>query len=863
MYDSIRFVTKRGGFVFHYAAKVNFIIHYFRFQADYDDWDVWAWPDNQQGKACPFVGMDDFGSYAYVDLESTDEFTKAGFLLRRRIVGNEWAEREFTDRYIENFTSDGLAEVWVIEGDPILYYNKVSAMHHRKQRVRSAVMVLPSRIRVIVNPDNLGIAEQLEHILLYRNDGSPVQLQHVCFDNENTIDIETNHPLHIAQPYHVMIPGYPPARVSIQGLFDHPSFENAFTYPHNDLGVTYSASCCQIRLWSPTAMEARVAFYLHWNDEFSTEDHAMSRSIGGTWYVTIAKNMLGAYYTFKVRHQEQWYEAVDPYAKALSVNSLKGMIVNMQATNPPDWNDDCRPHFVHPVDAIIYELHIRDATTHISSGALSRGTYLGLCESGTTNTNGNWTGLDYYKNLGVTHVQLLPVTDYISVDEENPQKKQYNWGYDPAHFFAPEGSYSTDPYQPMTRIQELKQLIQTFHQNGIRIVMDVVFNHMFSATFSNLGRLVPNYYFRCSKEGVLSNGTGVGNDTASERIMMRKLIVDCVEYWTREYHIDGFRFDLMGIHDIQTMNEVRQRLDHIDPSLLVYGEGWNLSTMLSSELKANLSNAQSIPNIGQFHDTMRDALKGGVFRVEEQGFVNGQGLSTHGVWQGIVGGIGYNDEIPGFAGEPAQTINYVEVHDNHTLWDRLFLSNPEHTIKIRMQMHRLATSIILLSQGIPFLHAGQEWFRTKNGEHNSYRSSDAVNAIDWDYAFFYKDNIDYVRGLIALRKAQPLFRLRTASLIKKSLQRLHTTYGVIAYVLSVESPLDEAYRTIVVAHNSQMFPVKIGLPQLLQSSQWEQLCDGQRAGTKPFAKFYHNQGFIEPLSTAVWGNCQTIPVTNS
>ncbi|MBO9130384.1 type I pullulanase [Bacillus sp. 165] len=584
----------------------------------------------------------------------------------------------------------------------------------------------------------------------------------------------------------------------VDGLSVHSKeFDETFYY-EGTLGITYEKEKTKFRLWAPTASEAKVVLYKKWDDEASSE-HVMTRAEKGTWTLVLYEDLEGLYYTYKVKIGSEWNEAADPYAKAVGVNGDRGYILNLETTHPKHWMKD-KPHFTEPTDAILYELHVRDLSMHPESGMCHKGKFLALTEVGTTGPNEIPTGIDHIKSLGVTHVQLLPIFDYStdSVDETCLEKEQYNWGYDPKNYNAPEGSYSTDPYNPISRIMELKQTIQTLHDNGLRVVMDVVYNHVYDAYRMNFMKLVPGYYFRYKDEQTLSNGSACGNDVASERHMVRKFIIDSVKYWASEYNLDGFRFDLMGLHDVDTMNEIRAELDKIDPSILIIGEGWDLATELCSESKANQKNAQKMPRIAHFNDVIRDGLKGSVFYHEVLGLVNGNPKALIDVQSGIAGAIRYSDTIHSFADEPNQAVTYVEAHDNHTLWDKLLITNPNDTVETIKKMHKLCTAIVLTSQGIAFLHAGQEFMRTKGGDENSYKSSTKINQLDWVRCAAFQEEVDYVRRLIALRKTEPAFRLQTADKIRQCLQFIAAPDGVLAYSIRDE----QNNKQLFVAHNT-------------------------------------------------------------
>jgi len=599
-------------------------------------------------------------------------------------------------------------------------------------------------------------------------------------------------------------------------VFD-PKFDEVFYYDGDDLGVTYTPEQTTFRLWAPTASEASVMIY-NSSDGALVERKPMVRDVRGTWVLTVDGDCNHWYYTFGVQVGGQWNEAVDPYAKAVGVNGDRGVVLDLSSTRPQRWTED-RPLLAAPVDAVIYELHVKDLSIHPQSGSSYPGKFLGLAESGTTGPDGIPTGLDYISGLGVTHVQLLPVYDYAteSIDEMKPELPQYNWGYDPKNYNVPEGSYATDPYSPELRIRELKQTIQALHDRGIRVIMDVVYNHVYDGYLVNFTKLVPGYYLRYKEDGTFSNGSFCGNECASERAMMSKFIVDSVVYWAQEYHMDGFRFDLMGLMDIATMNEIRRRLDKIDPSIMMIGEGWVMDTVLPEAQRANQSNAALLPRIGQFNDGFRDTVKGDIFVYSLKGFVSlGRGFEEK-VKRGIVGGIKYEGVIAQYATEPDQTVNYVECHDNHTLWDKLVLSTDGHTDEERRSMHRLASAMVLTSQGIPFIHAGQEFIRTKQGVENSYKSSIEINQMDWQRCAEHQSDVLYMCSLIKLRQSHPAFRLRTAREIRRHLHFEQAPDHAIAYTLRNHAGGDPD-RHLYVLYNANPEPTTLQLPEL---GDWE------------------------------------------
>lgn len=595
-------------------------------------------------------------------------------------------------------------------------------------------------------------------------------------------------------------------------VFDK-EFDKLFYYDGTDLGLIYQAQESKFRLWAPTASEAYVLLYADWQTS-EARRFPMTRDVKGTWLLKVEENLHGMFYTYQVLIGDQWNEAVDPYAAAVGVNGDRAYIVDMARTDPERWTDE-KPPFQSPLDAVIYELHVRDYTIHPNSGVEFKGKFKGLTETGTRGPGGIRTGLDHIVELGATHVELLPIYDFAteSVDETRLHEPQYNWGYDPKNYNAPEGSYATDPYVPEVRIRELKELIQTFHDQGLRVIMDVVYNHVYDGYLVNFTKLVPGYYLRYTKDGKFSNGSGCGNDTASERPMMRKFIVESVLHWVKEYRVDGFRFDLMGLLDVQTMNDIRARLDEIDPTIMTIGEGWVMNTELDEKKRANQQQAALMPRIAHFNDGFRDAVKGDIFHFDYKGFVSGGVGYQSKVKQGIVGGIPYSQDIKAFASEPDQCVNYVECHDNHTLWDKIMLSTDGESDAVRRDMHRLSSAMILTSQGIPFLHAGQEYYRSKNGVENSYNASDEVNRLDWGMASEHQDGVKYIQRLVQLRRNHPAFRMRDAASIRKHLHFEPCPEHAVAFTLRDHAGGDPAEHIYVLYYAGRK-PSSLTIPEL-------------------------------------------------
>ncbi|MBE5962553.1 MAG: type I pullulanase [Lachnospiraceae bacterium] len=644
----------------------------------------------------------------------------------------------------------------------------------------------------------------------------------------------------------------------MNNVFSTKEFEEAFYYDGQDLGVSYTAEETAFRVWAPTASGVSLLLYREGSGENCIEKVLMEADVKGTWYVCKSGDLNGVYYTYEVMVDGVKKETIDPYAKAAGVNGKRGMILDLRTTDPDGFREEKKPEFYQMTDAVIYELHIRDLSVDESSGISKRGKFLALTETGTKNAYGQATGLDHLKELGITHLHLMPSFDFASVDESKTDTEQFNWGYDPLNYNVPEGSYSTDPYHGEVRVKEFKQMVQALHKNGIRVVMDVVYNHTYS-TDSSFERIVPGYYYRMDGEHY-TNGSGCGNETASERVMVRKFIVDSVCYWATEYHIDGFRFDLMGVHDIDTMNAVRDALNAIDPSIIIYGEGWTGGySGLPYEKRALKSAAARLNGIAVFNDDMRDGLKGSVFDAKDQGFISGKQGVEENIKCSIAGGICHGGIDTGkilgpygWAGDAAQCINYVSCHDNLTLWDKLALSCKEISLEDRKRMNKLAAAIVFTSQGVPFIQAGEEFLRSKpNADHtgydsNSYASSDATNSIKWNELHTNADIYAYYKELIAFRKKHPGFRYISPHEINQNLTFFDTGIkNVLAYQIHYEG--EDMQEDLLILHNANPDTVEITLP----NGKWTQCADELYTGEAPI-KNDDGKICVEKISTAIF-----------
>lgn len=571
----------------------------------------------------------------------------------------------------------------------------------------------------------------------------------------------------------------------------------------------YTPEQTTFRLFAPdNAKTVKLRIYKAGHKGRPERTVTMERTAADTWTATVTGNLMGRFYTFDTGRGE----CAGIFAKAVGVNGQRAAIIDMDKTDPAGWNDDRRPVVKSPADLVIYEMHHRDYSIDASSGIANGGKFLALTDP---------KAIAHLKELGVNAVHILPSFDYASVDETRLSTPQYNWGYDPVNYNVPDGSYSTDPYKPETRIREFKQMVQALHKAGIRVILDVVYNHTFNIEGSNFQRTYPDYFYRKTADGKYSDGSGCGNETASERDMMRRFMVESVLYWIDEYHIDGFRFDLMGCHDIETMNAIRKAVDEVDPTIFIYGEGWSAgSCALPTEQLGLKANMKAMPGIAAFSDELRDALRGPFSDDTKGAFLAGKPGEEESIKFGIAGAIEHpqvdmskvNYSTEAWASQPTQMISYVSCHDDMCLTDRLRASIPGITTDELIRLDMLAQTAVLTSQGVPFILSGEEMLRDKKGVHNSYNSPDSINRLDWNNMERYPQVMDYYKNLTRLRRNHPAFRLGSADLVRRHLEFLPTQPGLVAFRLKDYAGRDD-WRNIIVILNAAKQQRKVTIPQ--------------------------------------------------
>lgn len=568
----------------------------------------------------------------------------------------------------------------------------------------------------------------------------------------------------------------------------------------------YTPEKTTFTFWSSVAEKMEVRLYTTY-DASEFEVITLHEQEGDYWTATIKGDQVGKFYTVCSYQGGEWgQESPGIFAKAVSVNGQRAAIIDMQATDPEGWENDQRPAMTDPTEVVVYETHMRDFTIDATSGIVNKGKFIAFTEQGTKTAEGLASGIDHLKELGITHIQILPMYDYGSIDETTLDLNKYNWGYDPVNYNVPEGGYSTNPYDPATRIREAKAMIQALHAAGIRVVMDVVYNHTFSVEGCALGRVVPNYFYRMNEDGTYANGSGCGNETASDKEMMRKFMVESVCYWAREYHIDGFRFDLMGIHDQETMRQIRAALDEIDPTIITYGEGWAaMAPAYPYEQLAMKQWTYTMPRVGAFSDDIRNALIGSPFD-HHRGFASGNTDAREAVRNGLVA-------YPEWSGEPMQHVSYITCHDNYCLRDRIEVAAAEETEATKLRMNKLAQTTVMVSQGMTFFYGGEELFRTKQGIENSYQSPDSINTIPWENKKLYSDLYQYYCEIIKIRRQHKGFRLGTAELVKNHVEFPETNNeGLIIYRIKDLQGIDTA-ASLIVLLNGTAEAMEVEVPQ--------------------------------------------------
>ena len=824
--------------------NVTIKIHYKRADENYTDWNAWVWTLNLGGKGYPLIEEDgDMVATLTVDGRYT---TAVSFILRK----GQWQEQEFGERQIDISTiTSGRVHFYATSGHlegQVAY----SADLRHGNKVMSAQLDYDTgfvHVRTSM-PVSGDLKKGLRLKDITGRDGAITAMS--VTPGADGYAIMPNKPLSLTTLHRYA--------VRLEGV-DHPiknttvyasrRFKQEFTYEGKDLGAVWAPKYTTFKVWAPTAEDVKLALYRTGtegkNDRIATVEMKLGQQ--GVWSARVPGNLHGTYYTYLVKVEGMENEAVDPYARTTGVNGKRGMVIDMNAVNPPLWDTDKNPNPIpHYTDAVVYELHVRDATIDPDSGVEEkyRGKFLGLAQTGTRSPSGKPTGLDYIKSLGITHLQLLPIYDYGSVDEAHPEIPQFNWGYDPVNYNTPEGSYSTDASNGAIRVRELKQLIKTLHDNGISVIMDVVYNHVFEAGTFCFNKIVPGYFSRSNADGSPSNGSGCGNDSASERPMVRKYIVESVAYWNKEYHIDGFRFDLVGLLDTKTINALVDAVHENQPDAIFYGEGWTLNTAVEpGNHMATQPNAHRTPKFGYFNDNIRNLLAGE--NGHTMGFVSGLTGKEDPLYHCFTGDVWW-------CPQPTQTVNYVSCHDNYTLMDKLSLSRKDAARADLIRMNKLAAAIYMTAQGIPFIHAGEEYLREKIAQdghrvENSYNAPDFVNQIRWGWLdeADRAETVEYYKGLIALRKRFANLRLASKEAVNEQVCYRWITNELVLFDISGDENL-----VVIFNGTTRALPLDLYEHDVVRGD-WKVLVNDEKAGINPIETVSDGKLSIPPISAMV------------
>lgn len=837
------------------ALKLN--VHYYNFAKSYttENVEAYAWLGDEVGGSYPLTSTDDFGALFQIGFTLTEGVNTAGV----KVI--ESGETDNAIEYEIDLTKavDNCTDVYIVEGNQTVWYDESEVVY--EPVISSAAFQATSSAMIDLSLSKaLSANASVETVTVSDADGEAYTVAGIESDGKS-VTLTMEEALALSKSYKVEIDGYVAADISMTQILGSEYFDNELAYDGDDLGAVYTKDSTTFKVWAPMASEVSLNLYEKGDGDNLLETLPMTADVKGTWTITKEGDLNGVYYTYSVKNGNKVNETVDLYARTTGVNGDRGMVIDLESTNPEGFENDVRPEFENATDAVIYELHIRDLSSDASSGIQNTGKFLGLTEKGTTNSEGLATGLDHIIDLGVTHVQILPSYDYATVDESKTDSDQFNWGYDPKNYNVPEGSYSMDPYNGEVRVKEMKEMVQALHENGIRVNMDVVYNHTYNVENSWFQKTVPDYYYRKNGDKY-SNGSGCGNETASDRAMVRKYIVDSVVYWATEYHIDGFRFDLMALHDQDTMKAVREALDEIDPTIMIYGEGWTGGDSTLSSAKQTLkSSIYQLDRVGAFSDDIRDGIKGNVFDSLDKGFVNGKEGMEETIKFGVVGAVAHpqvmlSKNVKGsnsWSGQPGQSINYISCHDNLTFWDKLAVSNADDSEEDRIKMNKLGSAIIMTSQGVPFFQAGEEMLRSKPSatveggyDENSYCSPDSTNSIKWDNKQNVTDVYDYYKGLIAFRKAHSALRMTQASDVQNNLVFMsNLDENVVAYTISNHANGDTAEK-ITVIYNANSTAIDVTLPD----GEWDICINATTAGTASQGTARGNVT-VEPISAMV------------
>lgn len=733
------------------SDKLSITFHYSRSDGSYDKWSLWIWEDGKDGSEYAFDGKDDSGALATVTYKDVNEDTKIGFLVKY----GDWEKKDVEeDRYLDLTKAvKGKLDVYLHAGESRIYYENIDEQH---LGFVSASWEEIDLVSVKMRYRRQDTVDQNE-VVIRQEDGTVVPASVESWeakDGQIKAMFRTQTPMQPYTAYQCTAEGVEPLYIGYGKVYDSEEFNRDLVYDGDDLGVTFIDDKVQFCVWAPTAQQVTLCLYSDGQGGAAVKTQELTQTGNGAWKLTLSKaEALDRYYTYRVRVSGEENEVIDPYAKSCGTNGERGMVLDLSETDPDGFASDKAPETESDTDDVIYEMSVRDYTIDASSGVTNAGKYLGLTETGTKNKEGDSTGLDYLKELGVAYVQIMPTQDFYGVDETDGSG--YNWGYNPMNWNIPEGSYSTDAAHGEVRVNEYKKMVQSLHQAGIRVILDVVYNHTYQGLDSNLNKIVPFYYYRFNEDGTLSNGSACGNEVATERVMARKMIVDSVSYWVSEYHVDGFRFDLMGLFDLETTKEIEKTLHAINPDLLLYGEGWNAGESVYEEDTAVSENAKKLEGIGFFNNAYRRGIQSFICNDEGKKKAN-----INWVYFGTEGAADFaptKKMLGSWTASPRQSIQYTSCHDGYTLYDLIMADNPSDSRKTRLERNKMAFTLVMTGAGIPFFQSGEEFLRRKTNDDgtanaNSYNAGDAVNAIDWDLRTKNKSMVDFYREMIDFRK---------------------------------------------------------------------------------------------------------------
>ena len=831
-------------------------LHYHREDGDYAPWDVWLWPSGGDGSGYAFADED---GEKVATMEVPTGVSQIGFIVRTQ----DWTKDIEADQFIDiSEVVSGTVHAYVeskVEGYTKVYGDDVvTGVKIKNAEYETATSVVLTFTGIMSDEQRSSIYVRgslgdVEIVEITQNSGNDVNSDEVGYTVRLAGSLDLN------RSYRVGYDGTE-MKINMPNIYSTEEFEAAYTYSGNDLGYVYSKDKTTFRVWAPTAEEMYLNRYESGSAGRSDliEKLEMKADVNGTWVTTVLGDLNGSYYTYTAVIDGRNFESCDPYARSTGTNGKRAMVLDLDSTDPDGWASDTNPNAGLSVnDAVIYELHIRDFSVDENSGMENKGKYIAFTEKGTKTPGGNPTGTDYLSQLGITHVHLLPFYDFGSVDEAKSLDYQFNWGYDPVNYNVPDGSYSTDPSDGTARVKEAKQMVKALHDAGLSVVLDVVYNHVYSAGDFCFNRLVPGYFSRINSDGSYSNGSGCGNDTASERSMVRKYIVDSVCYWASEYHIDGFRFDLVGLLDVDTINEIVNEVHKIRPDIILYGEGWSLSTNVTKkDVKlATQTNSALTPGFAYFNDNIRDGLKGSVFNAGEKGWISGAAGKESAMASSFMASERWSKN-------PTQIVNYASCHDNLTLFDKLQSSKQQSSREDWIRMNNLAAAFYMTAQGIPFMQAGEEILRTKvksdgTFESNSYSSSDAVNNIKWATLDDpeYKTELEYYKGLMELRRLHKAFRMSdTAQITEKVKPLTGLDKNVVAFDISGDVDGEIADRIFVI-FNPNVSETTVELPD----GKWDVCVAGKKAGVSAIRSVDNGKVAVEPISAMVLIQGKTAP----